>query len=163
MATIEPTVVSKLIDLIPVATGAVIALAGGAIKYWVDTRDRRRQVKREKLERVIRVAHELKDWTSQVDDRYIFQNSSGNVPSLMDEMLVLSSLYFPELKPEIDQVVMAAKGYKLMALQLGSDRLGANGAAPADQNERVNSAYSPLVSAISSLTEKAEKLAAKLL
>ena len=162
MTTIETTVASELVELIPVVAGAIIAFAGSGIKYWIEARDRRKQIKREKLERLLGVAHELMDWTSAVDDHYIFREKV-EVRSIMDEMVVLASLYFRELADEVNDVVMSSKEYKRVAIQIGTERMQAAGNLSPEQSERIKAAYSPLVDAIEALTLKAEEQSTKLL
>ena len=50
----------QLAPLIPVVVGALIALGGGWIKYFVERREQRRTRRREKLERFLSLVYELK-------------------------------------------------------------------------------------------------------
>lgn len=160
--SITPQVLSKLADLIPIAAGALIALAGGGIKYWVDRGDRRRQVRRDKLERILQLAHDLKDWTDLVDSRVNFETDKGPVTSPMEEMRVLGTMYFQDLQAEIQTVALAGKKYKQLALTLNSERRAAGGVNPPDANTRISAQYNELLDAISTLTDKATELARKL-
>lgn len=157
--TIDPRLIEQLIELVPIAAGAGIALAGGGIKYWIDQRNRRRQVRRERLERLLHVAFELKAWSDHVDDRYIFGTRQDRISDPMEELAVLSTLYFQDLEAEVSSVSMAAMNYKKAAQVLAQERLKAGGAVPSDATDRMSAPYEQLLTAIGHLREKAKSLA----
>lgn len=152
----------QLVELIPIFAGAVIALAGGALKYWIDRSERRKQIRREKLERLLQLAYDLKPWTGKVDDRYTFGTISDHLLSPIEEMEVLSNLYFPDLTSDIDAVILAAHEYKRVALDIGSERLAAGGSVPKDASDRAKQPYQALVNAVQRLSTKARQIATKL-
>ena len=156
---IDPRLIEQLIQLVPIAAGAAIALAGGGIKYWVDQRNRRRQTRRERLERLLQVALDLKEWTDHIDDRYIFGTREDRISSPMEELTVLGALYFQDLEDDIRLVTVAAMNYKQVAHELARERLAAGNAIPADASARTRQSYDRLLVAIESLKARVKELA----
>lgn len=161
--SIEPLIIEQLINLIPVLAGALIALSGSGIKYLVDTRDRRRQIHREKLEKLIGLVYQLKIWTSTVDDRYVFGRTRENISLPTDEITVIGRLYFPTLENEISNVVYAARKYQKMAMETGEYRLANEGKLPENYMDKLSPPYGELINTIETLTKEAQSLSKTLL
>ncbi|MDX1721605.1 MAG: hypothetical protein R3355_00690 [Pseudomonas sp.] len=161
--SIESRIIEELINLIPVLAGALIALFGAGIKYLVDTRDRRKQICREKLENLMALVYQLKLWTSTVDDRYIFGRSRENISLPTDEITVIGRLYFPNLDNEISNVVYAARKYQKMAMEAGEYRLANEGKLPENYMENLSPQYGELLNTIETLTKEAQSISKRLL
>lgn len=157
------SVSEALIKLIPVIAGAVLALSGAGIKYIVDRRDRRKQIRREKLESLMTLVYQLKRWTGIVDDRYIFRTSEENIPLPTDQIAVISTLYFSELNDRVNDVLLAAKKYQKFAIDMGTYRHKNNGQLPETYVQDAAVKYDVLLARIEALTDEAKAISKEFL
>jgi hypothetical protein len=155
------TFLRQLVPLIPVIAGAVIALAGGWIKHWVERREQRSHRRREKLERLLERVYSLKPWTDSLDQRLAFGTSDIEIASPIEDIEVISNLYFHGLKPEIDAIVHAASNYSAEMHRLSADRLTNKRVAP-DAGSTIQEHYVPRTRAIRALTDKARVISKQL-
>lgn len=158
MSLSSSTITSQLVALIPVAAGAVIALAGGAIKLWVDRKERKNERRREKLERLLYIAYELKDWSGRVDDRYVWGTERERIAFPAEEIMVISTLYFPDLDNEAAQLVNCANAYVRECISIGVEKAKAQGVLPENIADRLRGPYKSLIDAIGDFTKKARLL-----
>lgn len=156
------SVTQQLLGLVPVAAGALIALAGGGVKYWIDQNDKRKSRRRERLERLLHLAYDLKAWSSSLDGRYAFGTDESELPSPVEEMQVIGAIYFQDLSDEIKQVAIAAMRYRSTVHTLAAERLRSGGEPSADAGQRVEEAYTPLSEAIHTLAKRATNVAKNL-
>jgi len=153
------TATQQIIGLIPVVFGALIALAGGGIKYWIDQIDKRKARRREKLERLLHLAYGVREWTGSLDGRYAFGTDSDELPSPIEEARVICTIYFPELSDEIKHVAVTALRYSGVVRTLGAERLRGGGTPSVDAKDRIEAAYAPLSDAVHKLIQKAAPIA----
>ena len=119
-------IVEKLVDLIPIAAGALIALASGALKYWSDRSQKRADRRLEKLERLVHLTYQVGAWTDSLDAHHTFgtaENGETEFESPIEELQVIANIYFPELLGEVEQFARTGKLYHSQALSLGVQRL----------------------------------------
>lgn len=162
MLPFDVRILDALIELIPIVSGAVIALAGAGLKHWLDRRESGRQRRRERLDRLMHLVYSLKPWTTLVDNRYSLGTSQDRPPSPIEEIEVIGNLHFDRLKPQIDAVVGAANQYQLSAMALGQERLDAGNKPAADIAARMKAPYAELLDSIEALSTKARELAKRL-
>jgi hypothetical protein len=158
MSLTSSTITYQLIALIPVAAGAVIALGGGAIKYFIDRKERKKERRREKLERLLYLAYELKAWSGRVDDRYVWGTEKERIAFPAEEIMVIATLYFPDLDTEAGKLVECANAYAHECMSIAMEKAKAQGVVPDNVAERLRARYESLIESIDDVTKKARQL-----
>ncbi|QOW19496.1 hypothetical protein INQ41_12960 [Lysobacter ciconiae] len=152
----------EIAKLLPVLVGALIALLGAAARYFVERRDKRMEVRRQKLERLTDLTYRIRAWTGSLDSKLAFGlEGESQVDSPIEELQVLADIYFPELHDPASRLVVAAKTYAAMAYRMGARRLQ-DGRIPDDANMRIQETYAPVADAIGELSKQIRLAARKL-
>ena len=155
------SLLDQLVPLIPVVAGALIALAGGWIKYWVDRREQRKTRRREKLERLLSLVYGLKAWTDNLESRLAFGTSNDEIASPVEEIEVLGHLYFHDLHSEVDAVTRAAKLYMGAMYSLAAERFRTGEISP-HADAKIAELFPPILDGIRAFTVKARPIAKEL-
>lgn len=108
----QPSLFTESLKLLPVLTGALLAVLGGAITQYLTHRfTRKRESKkllREKAEALVESLYAYSDWLKEKNSKLAFSKEPHDVPSPLDRAWMIQKLYFPELKESIAGVMAAA-------------------------------------------------------
>jgi hypothetical protein len=108
----QPSLLNEVLKLLPVLTGALLAVLGGAITQYLTHRfiGRRESKKllREKAEALVESLYAYSDWLNEKNSKLVFSKESHDTPSPMDRVWMIQKLYFPELKEPIEGVMAAS-------------------------------------------------------
>ncbi len=95
----------ELAKAVPVVVGGVLAVAGGVggqlLTHWLTRRREKTNLRRERLEALVKAVYQYKGWVSDKSTQMIFRNEDHDAPSPLDQANMIQSLYFPELANEI--------------------------------------------------------------
>jgi hypothetical protein len=95
----------ELAKAVPVVVGGLLAVVGGVggqlLTHWLTRKREKTNLRRERLEALVKAVYQYKRWVSDKSTLMIFRNEDHDVPSPLDEANMIQSLYFPELATEI--------------------------------------------------------------
>lgn len=79
-----------------------------------------RATRRQKLEQLLSSAYDLETWLEKMRDRWLHGSEDSAEPRALEKLKLLGALYFPELKTEVSDVLMAHAAAYQYILQKGS-------------------------------------------
>jgi hypothetical protein len=101
----------EIAKAVPVLIGGALAILGGlvgqALTHHLTAKREKQTHLRSRIESLVKSLYAHSQW---LDDRFnsmVIRNEDHNEPSPLDEAKMLQSLYFPELAPEIYEVMKA--------------------------------------------------------
>ena len=104
----EPTMAQEALKLLPIVTGAILAIAGGGItQYFVHRWGQRRErekLLREKAESLIRALYSHREWITSKSTIMVFRGQDHDIPSPLLEAWTIQSIYFPQLRDALLEV-----------------------------------------------------------
>ena len=108
----EPTTAPEALKLLPILTGAILAIAGGGITQyfvhrWGQSREREKLL-REKAESLIRALYSHREWISSKSTIMLFRFQDHYIPSPLQEAWTIQSIYFPQLRDALLEVQVKA-------------------------------------------------------
>jgi hypothetical protein len=99
---------TEILKAVPVVLGGLLAVFGGvAGQYFTHRFTQTREAEkllREKAEQFIHALYAHRAWLDAKDNATLFHHSDHDVPSPLDQGYALQSLYFPELRPQLDAI-----------------------------------------------------------
>nr|WP_217345181.1 hypothetical protein [Noviherbaspirillum sp. L7-7A]MBV0879410.1 hypothetical protein [Noviherbaspirillum sp. L7-7A] len=103
---------SELLKIVPVVSGAFLAIIGGilsqVVTYRLNGKREHAKLMREKLEVFVQSLYEHSDWLDEKRNKLVYSDESHDVPSPLDKAMMQQRLYFPELGPALSGVVETA-------------------------------------------------------
>jgi hypothetical protein len=104
----EPTMAQEALKLLPIVTGAILAIAGGGITQyfvhrWGQSREREKLL-REKAESLIRALYSHREWITWKSTIMVFRGQDHDIPSPLQEAWTIQSIYFPQLRDALLEV-----------------------------------------------------------
>lgn len=106
------SLLSELLKLLPVLTGALLAILGGAITQYLTHRfSGKRESKkllRERAEALVESLYAYSVWLNEKNNKLVYSRDPHDAPSPLDKAWMIQKLYFPELKEPIASVMSAA-------------------------------------------------------
>jgi len=102
----------EALKLLPIVTGAILAIAGGGITQyfvhrWGQSRAREKLL-REKAESLIRALYSHREWISSKSTIMVFRRQDHDIPSPLQEAWTIQSIYFPQLRDALLEVEVKA-------------------------------------------------------
>lgn len=108
----QPSLLTEALKLLPVLTGALLAILGGATTQYLTHRfagkRERKKLLREKAEALVESLYAYSDWLNEKNSKLVFSKDPHDVPSPLDRAWMIQKLYFPELKDPLTGVTAAA-------------------------------------------------------
>jgi hypothetical protein len=140
---------AKMADasLIGVIVGGGLAICGGlvsggitVINQWLDRADRKKKLRAEKLEELVRSIYDFDHWMGKNKDYYLFGATENLEPSPFARVEAISAVYFPMLREKISACDYAASQYLHWMTKAGQKRLQGK---MDELHEGFNEAYRP--------------------
>ncbi len=108
----QPSIVVETMQLLPVITGALLAVLGGAITQYLthllSGKRERKKLLREKAEALVEILYTYSNWLNEQNSKLVFSKEPYDVPSPLDRAWMIQRLYFPELEKPLARVMAAA-------------------------------------------------------
>jgi hypothetical protein len=101
----DPSIYGEVAQAIPVVIGGLLAVGGGVIAqvitHWLSISRDERNLRRERLEQLVKALFAHQEWLDERRSVMIFRNEDHDKPNPMNEVQMIQALHFPELRTEI--------------------------------------------------------------
>lgn len=109
----EFCIASNAMDILTLLLGSALTILGGFLSNRQSSKlsreAERRKIRRMKLEKLASLTLSAEDWIDKMEEN-IFANPPRYTPlEPMDQMMMLSNLYFPEIRGQVDEFCITAR------------------------------------------------------
>ena len=157
---VSNTLVSVLLNMLPVIIGGLLTAVGGfmasVILHRLSKKTSRINLKREKLEQLIRAVYAMKNWLEEKENMDLFDKTKDLGESPMSDIKTISNLYIPELKKEVNKFSMAVIDYRKWILDGRKKKL--SNQLTSEYTKTLEPIYSNLLVTMLALTNKASDI-----
>lgn len=123
----ESSLIAEVLKLVPVVTGALLAILGGAVTqylvYRFNGKRKRAKLLREKAETLVQSLYEYSDWLTEKNNKLVFSKENHDVPSPLDKAWMIQKLYFPELREPLLSIMNAGNPMAIYCINQRSAQL----------------------------------------
>ncbi len=116
-----------LVDLLPVITGGVIALLGGAVapvvSHFLTSSKERKRERIAKFEELFELLSDYDQWVESESLRIVWGEQTVRRPSPLIRAQAICAIYFHELKPHLADLSEAAGPYFVWMANAGMRRI----------------------------------------
>lgn len=115
-----------LVNLLPVITGGVIAVAGGAvgplISHHLLSKKERRRERIDKFEELLSLLSRLDEWVGNERLRLVYGETRERTLTPLHRAEALCSIYFPQFRPEFSELTKTVMKYELWMAEAAQKR-----------------------------------------
>jgi hypothetical protein len=158
--------VAEFVKLLPVVVGASAAILASCIAQYLGHRFTEKRdlakTRREKIEALVQAVYSHGQWLDEKRNRMIWRGEDHDAVNPLDDVRMLTALYFPELRQELVKILSAQIDLVRFIHQQRIKRLGGSkefldewDSAPFDE------AYGRYLAAVGSLVDRAASLGRK--
>ena len=157
------TIVGALVDLIPVAGGALIGILGGLVgtsyANRLSARSTQGAERRAKLELLVVAAYEIDVWLKKQENYYLFGCPEPLESSPIATIEGLGKMYFPSLDASVGALSKANVGYRYWLIEGAKLRQAENPRVlPKGYTDGIAGVYKPMIEARDELLISARTL-----
>ena len=155
---------SYISNMLPVLVGGLIAVLSAAATQYIIHKlksvHEKKLFMRDKLEKLVSYAYECQNWLDLIKIKYMVKGENESIVSdfPLSKMRMLQSLYFNDLKNEVDNVINAVEIFQTLIIVDGRSMVRATGIIDEKFGTKYDANQKMLNDALHSLVEKATKL-----